>query len=131
MMPYTFMARLYLLFRRLSCHLLLRQQRKQLTDCTSVQVSFLPRLPKTPTKPGARGDDDEDSARSRMQDPVATGDALEFDFICVGGTEDMRRGESIRSWPQYLTTTALKLLAIRCCCCCPAALLPLLFILFP
>jgi hypothetical protein len=76
-----------------------------------VQVSFLPRLPKTPTKPGARGDDDEDSARSRMQDPVATGDALEFDFVSVGGR---RRGkEESRSWPQYLTTTALKLLAMR------------------
>jgi hypothetical protein len=74
--------------------LLLRQQRKQLTDCTSVQVSFLPRLPKTPTKPGARGDDDEDSARSRMQDPVATGDALEFDFTSVGGTEEGKGGES-------------------------------------
>ena len=101
-MPYTFMARLYLLFRRLSCHLLLRQQRKQLTDCTSVQVSFLPRLPKTPTKPGARGEDDEDSARSRMQDPVATGDALEFDFIPVGGMEEGKGGESQLATVPYL-----------------------------
>jgi len=37
-----------------------------------VQVSFLPRLPKSPTRPGAQ-DDDPDEARARMQDPVATG----------------------------------------------------------
>mmetsp|Transcript_99441 Transcript_99441/g.160352 ORF Transcript_99441/g.160352 Transcript_99441/m.160352 type:complete len:117 (+) Transcript_99441:3-353(+) len=35
-------------------------------------VSFLPRLPKSPTRPGAQ-DDDPDEARARMQDPVATG----------------------------------------------------------
>lgn len=36
------------------------------------QVSFLPRLPKSPKKAGAR-DDDEDRGSSRIQDPVATG----------------------------------------------------------
>jgi hypothetical protein len=29
-----------------------------------------------------------------MQDPVATGDALEFDFVSVGGTEEGKGGES-------------------------------------
>ena len=116
MMPYTFMARLYLLFRRLSCHLLLRQQRKQLTDCTSVQVSFLPRLPKTPTKPGARGDDDEDSARSRMQDPVATGDALEFDSIPVGGMEEGKGGEwQLATVPYHHCSEASGDALLLCC----------------
>ena len=64
-------------------------------------VDFLPRVPKSPVRPGQRVSEDQDERRERMEDPVAAG-SLHTSFVSVDG-EMRQRGDK-----EYLRTGLVK-----------------------